>query len=331
MLERPSSWLLPSRSTTAMRVFPVISLPVWSPSPVGAPTLIRLNRQLASELSLDAHGSRARTVSICWRADGSRRRPTLSPPPMPATSSASSCRNSAMAAPSCWARSIDREGRASRHPAQGRRPNAVFARRRRPCRAGASASRVHRQRGNGGARHPHHARAGGGTDRRHGAPGGPAARRDPHPCRGEPYPRRHLPVLRRARRHAGGARSRRPCHRQALSGGGDVVEALSALLEAVIAAQADLVARWLTVGFIHGVMNTDNTSIAGETIDYGPCAFMDAYHPGAVFSSIDETGPLCLCEPTAHRALESRRASRRPCCRCLAIARRARLRQRARR
>ena len=63
-----------------------------------------------------------------------------------------------------------------------------------------------------------------------------------------------------------------------------------ALLEAVIAAQADLVARWLTVGFIHGVMNTDNTSIAGETIDYGPCAFMDAYHPGAVFSSIDETG-----------------------------------------
>ena len=58
----------------------------------------------------------------------------------------------------------------------------------------------------------------------------------------------------------------------------------------MIAAQADLVARWLLVGFIHGVMNTDNTSIAGETIDYGPCAFMDAYHPGAVFSSIDETG-----------------------------------------
>ena len=48
-----------------------------------------------------------------------------------------------------------------------------------------------------------------------------------------------------------------------------------ALLEAVIARQADLVARWLHVGFIHGVMNTDNTSISGETIDYGPCAFMD--------------------------------------------------------
>ncbi len=63
-----------------------------------------------------------------------------------------------------------------------------------------------------------------------------------------------------------------------------------ALLEAVIARQAALVARWLHVGFIHGVMNTDNMSIAGETIDYGPCAFMDAYDPAAVFSSIDQSG-----------------------------------------
>ena len=63
-----------------------------------------------------------------------------------------------------------------------------------------------------------------------------------------------------------------------------------ALLDAVVAAQADLVARWLLVGFIHGVMNTDNMSIAGETIDYGPCAFMDAYDPAAVFSSIDQHG-----------------------------------------
>jgi uncharacterized protein YdiU (UPF0061 family) len=62
------------------------------------------------------------------------------------------------------------------------------------------------------------------------------------------------------------------------------------LLEGVIARQADLVARWLLVGFIHGVMNTDNTSISGETIDYGPCAFMDHYDPAAVFSSIDEQG-----------------------------------------
>ncbi len=63
-----------------------------------------------------------------------------------------------------------------------------------------------------------------------------------------------------------------------------------ALLQAVIGRQAELVARWLMVGFIHGVMNTDNTSISGETIDYGPCAFMDAYDPATVFSSIDETG-----------------------------------------
>jgi serine/tyrosine/threonine adenylyltransferase len=61
-----------------------------------------------------------------------------------------------------------------------------------------------------------------------------------------------------------------------------------ALLDAVVARQADLVARWLLI--IHGVMNTDNTSIAGETIDYGPCAFMDAYDPATVFSSIDHLG-----------------------------------------
>ncbi|MEI7712514.1 MAG: YdiU family protein [Rhodospirillales bacterium] len=63
-----------------------------------------------------------------------------------------------------------------------------------------------------------------------------------------------------------------------------------AFLEAVIARQAVLVARWLLVGFIHGVMNTDNCSIAGETIDYGPCAFMDEYDPATVFSSIDRQG-----------------------------------------
>src|SRR5271154_3406140 len=63
-----------------------------------------------------------------------------------------------------------------------------------------------------------------------------------------------------------------------------------ALLVGVIERQAKLVARWLLVGFIHGVMNTDNTSISGETIDYGPCAFMDHYDPAAVFSSIDEQG-----------------------------------------
>lgn len=63
-----------------------------------------------------------------------------------------------------------------------------------------------------------------------------------------------------------------------------------ALLEQVIQRQATLISQWLQVGFIHGVMNTDNMNIAGETIDYGPCAFMDTYHPETVFSSIDTHG-----------------------------------------
>jgi uncharacterized protein YdiU (UPF0061 family) len=61
-------------------------------------------------------------------------------------------------------------------------------------------------------------------------------------------------------------------------------------LNAVVARQAALVARWMHVGFIHGVMNTDNMAVSGETIDYGPCAFMDAYDPQTVFSSIDHAG-----------------------------------------
>jgi uncharacterized protein YdiU (UPF0061 family) len=61
----------------------------------------------------------------------------------------------------------------------------------------------------------------------------------------------------------------------------------AALLEGVVERQAKLIAQWLCIGFIHGVMNTDNMTVSGETIDYGPCAFMEAYDPGAVFSSID--------------------------------------------
>ena len=62
------------------------------------------------------------------------------------------------------------------------------------------------------------------------------------------------------------------------------------LLNAVIARQAGLIAKWMGVGFIHGVMNTDNMAVSGETIDYGPCAFMDTYHPETVYSSIDSFG-----------------------------------------
>lgn len=63
-----------------------------------------------------------------------------------------------------------------------------------------------------------------------------------------------------------------------------------ALLEAIVSAQAALIARWLQVGFIHGVMNTDNCAVSGETIDFGPCAFLDEYNPSKVFSSIDRGG-----------------------------------------
>ena len=63
-----------------------------------------------------------------------------------------------------------------------------------------------------------------------------------------------------------------------------------ALFEAVVAVQASLIARWMLIGFVHGVMNTDNMTISGETIDYGPCAFMEAYDPDTVFSSIDPWG-----------------------------------------
>jgi serine/tyrosine/threonine adenylyltransferase len=70
----------------------------------------------------------------------------------------------------------------------------------------------------------------------------------------------------------------------------DAPEPHLALLDAIIDAQARLIARWSLVGFIHGVMNTDNMALSGETIDYGPCAFMDAYDPDTVFSSIDHAG-----------------------------------------
>ena len=62
------------------------------------------------------------------------------------------------------------------------------------------------------------------------------------------------------------------------------------LLKKVATNQSKLVSKWMSIGFIHGVMNTDNFTISGETIDYGPCAFLDEYHPGKVFSSIDQNG-----------------------------------------
>lgn len=71
------------------------------------------------------------------------------------------------------------------------------------------------------------------------------------------------------------------------------------LLEAVIEKQAKLITNWMRVGFIHGVMNTDNMTISGETIDYGPCAFMDSYDPATVFSSIDHQGRYAYANQAA--------------------------------
>ncbi|OBF13137.1 hypothetical protein A5730_00500 [Mycobacterium sp. ACS4054] len=73
-------------------------------------------------------------------------------------------------------------------------------------------------------------------------------------------------------------------------GAADAERPYLALFEGVVAVQASLIARWMLVGFVHGVMNTDNMTISGETIDYGPCAFMEAYDPETVFSSIDFWG-----------------------------------------
>lgn len=72
-----------------------------------------------------------------------------------------------------------------------------------------------------------------------------------------------------------------------------------ALLEAVMEQHITLVVHWMRVGFIHGVMNTDNSTISGETLDYGPCAFMDTYHPDTVFSSIDHNGRYAFAQQAA--------------------------------
>ena len=108
----------------------------------------------------------------------------------------------------------------------------------------------------------------------------------------------------------------RLCDRPPLPRGAGAEQPYRALLEAVIARQAALVARWLQVGFIHGVMNTDNISISGETIDYGPCAFMDAYDPATVFSSIDQTAATPTATSRGSRT-GTWRGSRNACCRCL--------------
>ncbi len=120
----------------------------------------------------------------------------------------------------------------------------------------------------------------------------------------------------RHRRPRPAAAARRPRDRPAPPGGRRrPSNPYLALFEAVVAAQASLVAQWMLVGFVHGVMNTDNMTISGETIDYGPCAFMDAYDPATVFSSIDDGGRYAYGNQPAVAEWNLARSPRR-CCRC---------------
>ena len=90
--------------------------------------------------------------------------------------------------------------------------------------------------------------------------------------------------------HSAAARDGSAVSERSGAGGDALAGEAVALLDAVVASQARLVSGWMLLGFVHGVMNTDNMTISGETIDYGPCAFVDQYDPAAVFSSIDQTG-----------------------------------------
>ena len=164
--------------------------------------------------------------------------------------------------------------------------------------AGAGAARIHRQRGHARAGHSHDTLAGRRADRRRRAARNCPARRRADARGVEPYPvgtfqyfaaRQDIDALRLLADHVIAR------HYPEVSAGD-----YRALFEAVLARQAKLVARWMLVGFIHGVMNTDNTSIAGETIDYGPCAFMDTYHPNTVFSR-STRWPLRLRQPGPNR------------------------------
>ncbi len=202
--------------------------------------------------------------------------------------------------------------RAPARPApQGVGPHAVRPRRRRQGRRRADAARVRRRRGDARARHPDDAALAvvatgedvAPRDRCCPAPCWPASRPatsgsgrsstrartdDPRCCAASPTTPSPATTRRRRRRRTRTSRSSRR----------------------VVEAQASLVAQWMLVGFIHGVMNTDNMTISGETIDYGPCAFMDAFDPATVFSSIDHGGRYAYGNQPGDRAVEPRPARR---------------------
>ena len=266
----------------------------WRAEEAPDPRLLVLNEALAAELGLDAgcaaqRGRRPAAGRQRRCPDGADAgRAGLRRAPVRRLLAAARRR------PRAAARRADRRRRPPPRPApQGLGPHAVRPRRRRQGGRRADAARVRHQRGDARARHPDDPRARRRRDRRRGR----SARRC-CPARCSPAsPASHLrvgtlPVRRGApatstllRRLADYAIARHHPRR-----GARPSNPYLALFERVVDAQASLVARWMLVGFIHGVMNTDNMTISGETIDYGPCAFMDAYDPATVFSSIDHGG-----------------------------------------
>ena len=246
----------------------------WPPS--SGPTRRRCGRPRASRCSSATPSPRARRPS---------RRPT------PATSSAAT-RPRLGDGRALLLGEVDRRARPpARPPPQGLGPHAVRPRRRRQGGGRPDAARVRDRRGDARARHPDDARARGRRDGRAGRARDAAARRGARPRRRQPPAGRHLRVRRRARRpgrsSAASPTTRSPATTRTPP---TPTSPYLAFFEAVRRGAGGAVARWMLVGFVHGVMNTDNMTISGETIDYGPCAFMDAFDPATVFSSIDHGG-----------------------------------------
>ena len=216
-----------------------------APTPVAAPRLIKLNRPLARP----ARPRSRRAGDARGRRDPGRQRAARGAEPIALAYAGHQFGNFVPQLGDGRAillgEVIDTRRRAPRHPAQGLGPDAVLAPRRRPRRARAGAARIHRQRGDARARHPDHALARRRDHRRAGLSRDRAARRGADPRRLEPHPRRHLPVLRRARRHRRRAAARRPRHRAALSGAASAERPYRALLEGVDRAPGR---RWSRAG-----------------------------------------------------------------------------------
>ena len=261
----------------------------WQATPAPEPRLLVLNEALAAELGLDPSAAAPDGVLLAGNAT-----------PAGATPIAQAYAGHQFGGYSprlgdgraLLLGELRRRPRAPPRPApQGLGPHAVRARRRRQGRRRADAARVRDQRGDARARHPHHAGlavVATGEPRRAGHD---PAGRGAHPRGGQPSARRDVRVRRRrpatGRSCGGSPTTRSPATTRTRRGSRTRTSRSS---RRVVEAQAALIARWMLVGFIHGVMNTDNMTISGETIDYGPCAFMDAYDPATVFSSIDHGG-----------------------------------------